>query len=211
MDTPLGRAVGNALETAEAFALLCGESADDLMECTLALGREMLRAGGIELRANSAQRRLRAAIQSGAAAARMEALIAAQGGDPRVVRERDRLPRAPVVAHVVAPRAAFVQDLDALAVGQLAVQLGAGRTRAEQTVDPAVGVVLHKKPGDGVRAGEVLAEVHARRKADAGRARDALAAAYVLAVRRPPAPPPLVIDIIRMNTAAKIALARVRP
>jgi pyrimidine-nucleoside phosphorylase len=96
MDSPLGRCVGNALEVAEACEVLRGDGADDLVECTLVLGREMLRAGCIERSAAVAERRLRTAIQSGAAATKLRALIAAQGGDPRVVNEPDRLPSARV-------------------------------------------------------------------------------------------------------------------
>ncbi len=196
MDAPLGRAVGNALETAEALALLCGEAPDDLLECTLVLGREMLLAGGVERRAAAAERRLRAAIRDGSGAARMEALIAAQGGDARVVRERDRLPRAPVIAHVTAARGGWVSGLDALAVGQLAVHLGAGRTRAEQPVDPAVGIVLRKKPGERVARGQVLADLHLRSRSQLRSARATLASAYGITGRRS-APPPLVIEVLR--------------
>jgi pyrimidine-nucleoside phosphorylase len=196
MDAPLGRAVGNALETAEAFELLRGGGPDDLRECTLVLGREMLLAGGVERRAAAAERRLLGAIASGAGAAKMEALIAAQHGDPRVVREPDRLPRASVTGHVTAPRDGWVQTLDALAVGRLAVQLGAGRTRAEQAVDPAVGIVLHRKPGERVRRGELLADLHLRRRAELPAMRAVLAAAYGIGARRP-ARVPLVIDVIR--------------
>ena len=176
--------------------MLHGRGPADLVECTLVLGREMLLAGGVERKASAAERRLRAALQSGAAAAKMEALIAAQHGDPRVVREPDRLPRARYVARAAAQRDGFVQALDAHAIGQLAVQLGAGRTRVDQAIDPAVGLVLHKKPGDRVRRGEVLAELHVRGPAHGVAARPALLAAYAIGARRPHVPP-LVIGTAR--------------
>jgi pyrimidine-nucleoside phosphorylase len=196
MDSPLGRSVGNALEVAEAFEVLHGGGPDDLVECTLVLGREMLLAGGIDRKASAAERRLRAAIVNGTAAAKMEQLIAAQHGDPRVVREPDRLPRARHVARVTAPRSGYVQQVDALRIGQLCVSIGAGRTRVDQSVDLAAGVVLHRKPGDSVRRGELLAELHVRSRARADEWRRALREAYVIGARRY-AVPPLVTHVAR--------------
>ena len=202
MDAPLGRAVGNALETAEAFEVLRGGGPDDLRECTVLLGREMLLAGGVERTAAAAERRLLAAIASGEGARRMEALIAAQHGDPRVVREPDRLPRARVIGHLTAPRDGYVCELDALAVGQLAVHLGAGRTRADQVIEPAVGLVLHKKPGDRVARGERLADLHVKSRVHLATARAALAAAYAIGARRP-ATRPLLIELVRPASSAR--------
>ncbi len=178
MDVPLGRTVGNALETAEAFEVLAGGGPDDLVECTLVLGAEMLRAGGVVKSDAAAQGLMRDAIASGRAAAKMEALVKAQGGDARVVREPDRLPRAPQRASVQAARSGFVQDLDALAVAQVALRLGAGRTRADQAIDPRVGVVLVKKPGERVERGETLAEIHAADSRSGRREAAALLAAF---------------------------------
>jgi pyrimidine-nucleoside phosphorylase len=196
MDTPLGRSVGNALEAAEAFEVLRGGGPDDVLECTLVLGREMLLVGGIERSAAAAERRLRASIQSGAASAKMEELIAAQHGDPRVVREPDRLPRARHVIRVTAPKGGYVQQVDALRIGQLCVAIGAGRTRADQSVDPAAGVVLHKKPGQAVRRGELLAEIHVHGTARTEARARALLDAYVIGAHRY-AVPPLVVDVVR--------------
>ena len=196
MDCPLGRAVGNALETREAFELLCGGGPGDLLECTLALGCEMLLAGGLERSAARARARLRAVIASGAAAAKLEALIAAQHGDPRVVREPDRLPRARSVVEVEAPRGGFVAAIDALAIARVAMELGAGRTRVDEPIDVSVGVVLRKKPGERVRRGEALAELHLGSAAQLPAARKAVLGAYTLA-RRVRRPPPLVLQVMR--------------
>jgi pyrimidine-nucleoside phosphorylase len=185
MDAPLGRAIGNALETAEACALLRGEGPSDLLECTLALGREMLLAGGLEKNAAAAEKKLSAAIESGAGAAKLEALIRAQGGDPRVVREPDRLPRAPIVKKVKAERSGYVRAIDALAVGELAMQLGAGRTRTDEAVDPAVGLVLGAQVGDYIERGAILAELHVRERAQLRSATASLLAAYSVGPRRP--------------------------
>jgi pyrimidine-nucleoside phosphorylase len=167
MDQPLGKAVGNALEAAEAFELLCGDGPVDLWECTIALGSEMLIAAGVEADARSAERKLLAALRSGAAAERMEAMIAEQNGDPRVVRERDRLPAAQRVVQVRADATGYVQRLDARALGELAMRLGAGRASLGDAIDPTVGLVLQKKVGDQVKQGDVLGELHLRDSSEA--------------------------------------------
>jgi pyrimidine-nucleoside phosphorylase len=160
MDAPLGRAVGNALETAEAFEVLHGGGPEDLVEVTTALGAEMLRLGGVERTTAAAARRIRAAIRDGSGVRLMERVVRAQGGDPRVVREPDRLPRAPAVAPVPSPRRGRVHDVDPMRVALTSLGLGAGRTRADQAVDPRVGVILTKRVGDAVDQGEALAHVH---------------------------------------------------
>jgi pyrimidine-nucleoside phosphorylase len=196
MDSPLGAAVGNALETAEAFELLQGRGPEDLRECTLALGTEMLLAAGVERSPAAARRRLAAAIANGAGLARMEGLVRAQHGDARVVREPDRLPRAKVVATVTAQRDGYVHDLDALQVAELALRLGAGRTRVEDSIDPSVGIVLRKKPGDAVGRGEPLAELHVRKRTELATARTALLAAYSFGPTKPRLRP-LVLEVMR--------------
>ncbi|MFI5308244.1 MAG: thymidine phosphorylase, partial [Polyangiales bacterium] len=176
--------------------VLHGRGPDDVVECTLVLGAEMLRAGGLEHSTAAAERRLRAAISSGAARNKLAKLIAAQRGDPRVVEEPDRLPRAPCVVEITASAAGYIRDLDSRAIAELALRLGAGRTRADQRIDPAVGIVLCKKPGDRVRRGEALAQLHMRTRAELGPSRDALLAAYDIG-KRPPARQPLVIEVMR--------------
>jgi len=208
MDSPLGRAVGNALETREAFEILRGAGPDDLLECTLALGVEMLLATGVEHKPLAAERRLSAALKNGDAARKMEQVIRAQHGDPRVVREPDRLPAAPVVAKLVAPASGFVASIDALAVGELALQLGAGRTRTDQVIDPSVGLVLEKKPGDRVAKGEAVATLHVRERAQLPAARAALLQAFGISARAPKIPR-LVIEVLRSEPpSAKSISAR---
>lgn len=178
MDAPLGRCVGNALETAEAIALLQGQSSDDLLECTLALGATMLQVGKLARTQAAAERRMLQVIDSGAGARKLEQMISAQGGDPRVVVEPDRLPAAPHRALLRAPRAGYVHALDALHVAQSALSLGAGRTRADQRIDPSVGIELLKKPGERVAQGEPLLRVHAASRPAAAREARALLSAY---------------------------------
>jgi pyrimidine-nucleoside phosphorylase len=193
MDAPLGRAVGNALETAEAFEVLHGAGPDDLVEITLALGAEMLRAGGVARTAAAGRRALVRAARDGSGARLMERIVRAQGGDPRVVSEPDRLPRAPVTAPVPSPASGHVHDVDPMAVALASLALGAGRTRADQGVDPRVGVVLARKPGDPVRKGEPLAHVHANGRRAAGAAVAQVAQAFRIG-RGAPASRTLVIS-----------------
>jgi pyrimidine-nucleoside phosphorylase len=196
MDQPLGRAVGNALETREALEVLHGAGPEDLVEITLALGAEMLRMGGLAKSPADARRAMERAIADGSAAKRMERIVKAQGGDPRVVAEPDRLPRVRTRIDLPAPRAGYVTALDALEIGRACVTLGAGRTRADQPIDPAVGVMLHKKIGDRVKKGESLATVHVRDRKKAGPAAERIGRAFTVAAR-PPKLPPLVLEAIR--------------
>ena len=162
MESPLGAAVGNAIETREALDVLAGGGPADLVECTLRLGAEMLVLGGIATGEEDARSRLAAAIASGAAAKVAERMIAAQGGDPSVVADRSRLEVAGHEVVVEAPRDGFVERADALAIGLAAVAMGAGRTRADQAVDHAVGITVEAKPGSRVSRGQPLARVHVR-------------------------------------------------
>jgi pyrimidine-nucleoside phosphorylase len=162
MDDPLGLAIGNANETREAIDVLFGKGPADLVECTLALGSEMLRIGGVAASDAEARAKLADAITTGRAARVLERMIEGHGGDPRVVGDTSLLAMAPVVLEARAARSGFVGAIDALELGLSAVAMGAGRTRADQAVDHGVGIDLAKKPGDAVAAGEVLATLHVR-------------------------------------------------
>jgi pyrimidine-nucleoside phosphorylase len=196
MDEPLGLTIGNALETHEAIEILHGRGPADLRECTLVLGAEMLRLGRVAKTEAEARRKLETAISSGEGARRFAAIIAAQGGDARVVDEPDRLPVAPHRVEVRAPAKGYVTGVDPLALGLAGVSLGAGRTRADQAVDPAVGIVLAKKRGEPVAAGELLATVHVRDRAKAAPALARIEAAFTIGRTRV-APQPLVLDVVR--------------
>ena len=167
MDDPLGLAIGNSNETREAILVLHGGGPADLTECTLALGAEMLRIGGVASTEAEARAKLGDAISSGRAARTMERLIEAQRGDPRVVADPSLLPTASVVVEVAADRTGFVAGIDSLELGLSAVALGAGRTRVDQKVDPGVGIDLRVKPGTAVKAGDVLATIRVHREGDA--------------------------------------------
>ncbi|MBK8941603.1 MAG: thymidine phosphorylase [Polyangiaceae bacterium] len=171
MDDPLGLAIGNANETREAIEVLHGRGPADLVECTLALADEMLVVGRVAPDLAAARERSRAGIASGAARRVLERMIEAHGGDPRVVADPSRLALAPERVEITADRSGVVAGIDALALGLSGVAMGAGRTRADQAVDHGVGIDLCKKPADPVKAGEVLAVVHARRAGDVPSAR----------------------------------------
>ncbi len=161
MDAPLGRAIGNALEVAEAVACLRGEGPADLMEVTLALAAEMLLAAAAATDRAEALDRCRQTLADGSALARLAGVVAAQGGDPRVCDDpAGVLPAAGDRIAVPAPASGFLEQLPARAVGQASMLLGAGRARVDSRIDPAAGVVLHKQVGDRVQAGETIAELH---------------------------------------------------
>jgi pyrimidine-nucleoside phosphorylase len=195
MDAPLGRTIGNALETREAIDMLFGRAPVDYTECTKALAVEMLKLGGRARTGADAMKLVDDAIVSGRAAEVMERMIAAQGGDPGVVRDTSRLPRAPLVVELRAPRAGWVERIDAFEVGICAGLLGAGRTRADQAVDPAVGIVLGALVGERVSRGDVLAHVHARSQDDVDKLRERILAAFQVGDSEPETGP-LVLERI---------------
>jgi pyrimidine-nucleoside phosphorylase len=180
MDQPLGRAVGNALEVAEAIACLRGEGPADVMKVVQALGAQMLILGGVAKSEAEAVGRLETVVANGAALAKFREIVAAQGGDARVVDEPGRLPQARLQVQVAAPRGGFVSDVDAMAVALAAMRLGAGRVRAEDPIDPAVGVGDLVKVGERVEAGAPLAVIHANDEQALAEAGALLGRAFVL-------------------------------
>src|SRR6266545_2794196 len=194
MSNPLGRYVGIALETREALELLHGHAAADLLECTMALGREMILLGGVARSRRSADERLFAAIHDGSAARTMERIIVAQGGDGRVVSDPGVLPRAAHQLDLPSDRAGFVATIDAREVGLCAVTMGAGRLRADDPIDATVGIEICAKPGDAVAKGAPLARLHVQTPTLPDVA-DRLFRALRIA-KRAPKPKRLVIDRI---------------
>lgn len=181
MEQPLGRTVGNALEVRESIDILRGVGPEDTTELTVTLAAHMLVLGHKAKTLEEAKDRATAAIEDGAALRQLGEIISAQGGDPRVIDDESVLPSAPVVREVTAPDDGVVASIDAFTVGMAAVRLGAGRARAEDTIDPAVGFELLKKVGDEVREGEAIVRVHARDDASAESASTEVLEAYQLA------------------------------
>ncbi|MEO8449284.1 MAG: thymidine phosphorylase [Gemmatimonadota bacterium] len=174
MDRPLGVACGNALEVAESIEGLSGGGPADLMEVTYGLGVEMLLVSGLVTDRRDAARRLESVITSGAALAKLEQLIAAQGGDPAVVRDPARLPRAPVVEMHRVKHGGTVLRVEPRRIGEAIIALGGGRQKTDDRIDPAVGFRVLVKPGQSVRAGADLVEIHARSIGQVAEARVAL-------------------------------------
>ncbi|MEJ7730286.1 MAG: thymidine phosphorylase [Polyangiaceae bacterium] len=189
MSAPLGRTVGNAIETREAIDVLHGRGPDDLVECTLALGAAMLVAGDAAADEAEARRRLQKAIGDGSGARTFERLIEAQGGDPRVVAEPQRLPCAEHTVGLTAEEGGVVAEIDALEIGLAAVAMGAGRTRADQPVDHAVGIELAVQRGDAVERGQPLCHLHVRDPAKADAIASRVRGAFRIADTAPPRPP----------------------
>ncbi len=196
MDAPLGRTIGNALEVVESIEVLRGRGEPRLVECTLALAAAMLELGGIVR--NEAEGRALAArvLEDGSALAVFRAVVQAQGGDLRMVDEPERLPRAPHVELLASEEDGFVTDVDALALGLAAMDLGAGRRTAEDAVDPGVGLELMAPPGTRVSPGSPLVRIHARDAASARDVREALRAAFRIGAQ-PPEELPVLIDVVR--------------
>jgi len=196
MDQPLGLAVGNALEVVESVELLRGGGPADLRELTVALTAEMVLLARLAPDLAAARRAVEAAIADGRGLARLRDVVAAQGGDPATIDDPGRLPRAAHVLPVPAPAGGLVEAIDAEAIGLAAMALGAGRARVEDRVDPAVGIVLCRKVGQRVEAGEPLCLVH---RNDGGEPQPAVAARIVKAYRigsGPAAAPRLVLERI---------------
>jgi len=161
MEEPLGRTVGNALEVAESIECLKGRGPADTMTVTYALGEQMLLLAKVAKTAAEARAQLEAVIADGGALRKFREMIVAQGGDARVVDEPTRLPQAKLQVPLAAPRAGYVEDVDALGVALAALRLGAGRARTDDRIDPAVGVSGLVKIGERVAAGAPLCVIHA--------------------------------------------------
>ncbi|MDF2749174.1 MAG: pyrimidine-nucleoside phosphorylase [Gaiellaceae bacterium] len=191
MDQPLGAAVGNALEIAEARETVRGEGPPDFSELVLDACARMLALSDLGVDVEEGRRRAEAAMADGSALDLYERWIRAQGGDP----DPAALPRAPVVREVRAPAGGHVTRLGAIDVGHAALHLGAGRRAKEDEIDHSVGVVCRAKRGAEVVTGDVLAEVHARTEAEADRGAAEVLAAYELGEDRPP-DRPLLLDVV---------------
>jgi pyrimidine-nucleoside phosphorylase len=162
MDEPLGDAVGNALDVAEAIDVLRGSHRGNLRELSVWFAARALEAT-VDESLEVASARAANALDDGSALERFGRMIEAQGGDPRVVEDPSAvLPRAPVVRSLIAPRSGTVTAIDAEAIGLAAGALGAGRIRKDDAIDPAVGIVIRPKIGDELESGHEIGEVHAR-------------------------------------------------
>jgi pyrimidine-nucleoside phosphorylase len=195
MEEPLGRSVGNALEVAESIACLRGAGPADTMAVTYALGEQMLVLTKVAKSAAEARAQLEAVIEDGGALKKFREMVAAQGGDARVADEPGRLPQARLKVPLAAARAGYIADVDARGVALAALRLGAGRARAEDRIDHAVGVSDLVKIGERVAAGAPLCVVHANDEPALAEAQAMLAHAIVIG-DKPVVPPQLIGEIV---------------
>lgn len=161
MDQPLGFAIGNALEVEEAIDTLKGKGPQDLLELCLALGSNMTVLAGKAKDTEEARKMLEETITSGKALEKLKEFIAAQGGDASVIDDTSKFPKADHVIPVKVSKSGVISKIHAENIGLVAMELGAGRATKESIIDLAVGIVLTKKRGDKVEAGDIIAYVHA--------------------------------------------------
>ncbi|MBI4509261.1 MAG: thymidine phosphorylase [Deltaproteobacteria bacterium] len=198
MDQPIGRAVGNALEVEESIEVLRGGGPADTRELTVALGAEMLLAGGVVTALDEGAAAVRRVLDSGHALQKFREIVAAQGGDPRAVDEPKRfLPQAGACLEVRAQRAGWVGSIFSEAVGMAALVLGGGRRRKEDMIDPSVGITVLAHIGDRVEKGMPLALLHHRGDDSADDAARRILTAYRIVDEPLPAVPQLLLEVWR--------------
>jgi pyrimidine-nucleoside phosphorylase len=180
MDEPLGHGVGNALEVSESIGCLKGEGSRDLMEVTFAIGVQMLLLAGAAKDDAGAKAKLAQSISSGAALRKFREMVSAQGGDRAVTDDSGLLPKAKFIRPLSSVRTGFVTDVDPMGVALAALHLGAGRSKAEEAVDPSVGLDRLVKVGDPVKEGRALCRIHANNEKRMGEAAEMLAGAIAI-------------------------------
>ena len=196
MERPLGTHIGNALEIVESIELLYGRGPADTRALVVRLGGEMLHLAGVTADLAAGEARIAEVLDNGQALAKFEQMLIAQGGDPRVAHDTSLLPSAPLVVPFKAPRGGTLLGMDALQMGLAAVRLGAGRNKTSDEVDPAVGFVVHAKPGEEVTEGQALVDIHAQNQAQADAAAQWIGEAIEIG-DGPADVPPLFLDVIR--------------
>lgn len=165
MNQPLGYAIGNANEIKESIAVLRGEGPEDVTELALILGAEMLVLAGITKTTAQARAILEDHIKDGSALAAFKQLITDQGGDASIVDHPEKLPQADGQVDVIAQASGYITAIETNELGLASVKIGGGRAKKDDIVDPAVGIMMHKKLGDAVKAGEPLATLYVNTEA----------------------------------------------
>ena len=180
MNSPLGLAVGNGLEMVEAIEYLKGNPLSDTFTLTTALTSRLLLSGGLAQSETQAVEMIKSAVDSGRALAKLEEIIIAQGGDPRVLEDYSLLGTSSVKIPVLAETAGYVRAIDARAIGYALVRIKAGRMKVSDTLDYGAGALLIPKIGDFLEAGEPIGEIHANDPAQAELVARLVRAAYTL-------------------------------
>ena len=187
MDQPLGHAVGNALEVAEALEVLAGGGPEDVRELCLELSAWMLYLGERAASVPEAKTLAAEQISTGRARDKFAEVVRLQGGDPEIVDNPDRLPQAKNSLDVNSPASGYVSEMQCEQVGRACVVLGGGREKKEDAIDSAVGLTVHRKTGDAVRRGDALCSLHYNSTARLAEARHLVETAYRIAAEPPPA------------------------
>ncbi len=195
MSQPLGRKVGNALEVEECIEVLNGAGPDDLRELCLELSAWMFELGGRTASVEEGKRLAADLIASGRARDTFREVIRLQGGDAGVIEDPSRLPRARHTMDITSPRAGFVARIECEQVGVAGMLLGGGREKKEDSIDPGVGIVLAKKAGDAVQAGESLCTLHYNSEERLAEASALIEESFLIGPK-PPTPAPLVRRVI---------------
>ncbi len=202
MDQPLGNMIGNALEVVEVVEILRGAGPKDLRELCLELAGWMLHLGGVTNTVAEGKQQSAQLISSGKALERFRQMVELQGGDARVIDDAKRLPQAKHTMEVKSEKAGYLSSMQCEQIGTACVILGGGRERKEDSVDPAVGIVLHKKVGDRVANGESIATIHYNAEVRAERARYLISSSCEIGAAGPPTKRPLVHRVIGKSGGA---------
>jgi len=197
MDQPLGSLVGNALEVMEVLDILRGKGPEDLRTLCLELAGWMFHLGGVSVTVEQGRELAAKIIASGKAMKKFGEMIALQGGDCGVVDDPKRLPHAKYKLEVTSARGGYVTSVDCEALGTANVILGGGREKKEDSIDPAVGLALHKKVGDQVGEGDPLCTIHYNDTTRAARARQLIGQSYRVADSPPAKVRALIREIIK--------------
>jgi pyrimidine-nucleoside phosphorylase len=197
MDQPLGHMIGNALEVAEVIEVLHQRGPEDLRELCLELAGWMLHLGGISKTVAQGKQRSAELIASGKALEKFREMIALQRGDPRVVDDPKRLPQSQHTMQVTSRGEGYLVFMQCEQIGTACVVLGGGRERKEDAVDPAVGIVLHKKVGDLIVAREPIATIHYNSRTRAEQARRLIESSFQIRDAPPSSKRPLIHKVIK--------------
>ena len=196
MDEPLGNAIGNALEVKEAIEVLRGDKKGELLELCLTLGACILTEAGIAENDDEARKMLIRGIEDGSALNKLAQLVEGQGGDKNAVYNTELLPSAPVRYEAICKQTGYVKHISAADVGLVSMHLGGGRVTKESEIDLSVGLILNKKVGDRVEAGESLGTIHATSMEKAEQAAELLRGCYTI-VPDPVEKPAFIKGIVR--------------
>lgn len=194
MGRPLGYAIGNSLEVIEACETLRGKGPADLTEVSIRLAAGLLELSGFS-KGEEAYERVKLQIQNGQAFGKWKEMVMAQGGDVSFIENPEKFPKADKTASLLSDREGYILSMDTEKCGVASVELGAGRERKGDPIDPYAGILLRKKPGDFVRKGEILAELFFAEKVNPAAAEKTLLEAYRFGDTAP-AIPPLVYESV---------------